>query len=92
MRIQNRQDWEKVRAGGKMRFVVTRGVLGRGVPMGVVCALGIEVYLGGSFPDLLTSPIFLSRLLLASAVFSVGGCLNANMSWNFHERRSAVDH
>ena len=69
--------------------MVTRGVVGRGVPLAIVCAVAIELYLGGSFPEALRTPAFLGRLLLALVVFSASGCLTARLTWDVHERRRA---
>jgi hypothetical protein len=52
-------------------------------------ALVIEAGLGGAFPAALWSQSFLGRLLLCVAVFSVTGCVNANVTWNAHENREA---
>jgi hypothetical protein len=84
---ESRQEWERIRAGGRTRYVLTRGVLGRGVPMALLVAIGIELYLGGSFPEALTTPGFLGRLLLGLALFSASGILTARLAWNVHERR-----
>ena len=89
MRVFRPDEWPGVRARGKGAFLVRYGFLGRGLPLGVLVALVIEAGLGGTFPAALSSPSFLGRLLLCVAVFSVTGCINANVNWNAHEKREA---
>ena len=88
MRIHNQEDWGKVRADGKGRYLLRAGVIGRGIPMGLVVALLIELWdPSGEMPEALLAPRFLLRLLLALAVFSASGCLSALANWRVHERR-----
>ena len=89
MRSYREDEWREVRAKGKGPFLFRTGFLGRGVPMGVVTALAIELYLGGRFPDALLEWDFLARLALAVGVFTLSGCLAANANWSLHERRYA---
>ena len=49
----------------------------------------LEAALATPFPNALWSPLFLLRLAALSAVFSLSGCLRANLSWNLHEKRHA---
>ncbi len=84
---RSQTEWDRIRERGKPWFLFSRGVLGRGIPMALICAVGIEVYVGGRFPDALLEAPFLGRLALALAVFSVGGLLNAQMQWKLHEKR-----
>jgi hypothetical protein len=88
MRIYNEEDWARVRAGGKGRYLLRSGVIGRGIPMGLVVTLLIELWdPSGHMPDALLAPRFLWRLLLALAVFSAGGCISSLANWSVHERR-----
>ena len=88
MRIHSKQDWAKIHADGKGRYLLRSGVIGRGIPMGLVVALLIELWdPSGEMPDALLAPRFLWRLLLALAVFSVSGCVSALANWRVHERR-----
>jgi hypothetical protein len=89
MRAFRADEWPSVRARGKRAFLLRYGLLGRGLPLGALVALVIEAGLGGAFPAALWSPSFLGRLLLCVAVFSVTGCVNANVTWNAHEKREA---
>lgn len=68
---------------------MTRGVLGRGLPMAILVAVGLELYLGGSFPEALRTSAFLGRLLLALVVFSASGSLTARLTWDAYERHRA---
>jgi hypothetical protein len=85
--VRTREEWLPLRARGKRWFLLRYGVLGRGLPLAVICALAIEVSLRSPFPEALWSPAFLGRLALAFAVFSASGCLTANATWNLYERR-----
>lgn len=87
MRSYNREDWIKVRAAGKRWFLLRNAVIARGLPMGIVVALVIEMYLGRPIPDALLEPPFLARLLLAVGVFSLSSSLSALANWRYHERR-----
>ena len=87
MKVFRPDEWPAVRARGKRAFLLRYGFLGRGLPLGVLVALVIEAGFGGTFPAALSSPTFLVRLLLCVTVFSVTGFINANVSWNAHERR-----
>ena len=89
MKVFRPEEWPSVRARGRGAFLFRYGFLGRGLPLGVLVALVIEGSLGGTFPAALTSPAFLGRLLLCVGVFSVTGCINANLSWNAYEKRAA---
>lgn len=85
--VRDAQEWRPLRARGKTAFVLRYGVLTRGVPMALVVAVGIELYLGGRFPQALAEPAFLGRLLLSLVVFSVSGCFRALMLWRLYEGR-----
>ena len=90
MVAHSQREWDLIRQRGKPRFLFTRGVLGRGIPMALVCALGVEIYLGGELPDALLEAPFLGRLALGLAIFSLGGVLNAQMQWKLHEKRFGI--
>jgi hypothetical protein len=88
MRLHGREDWARIRTAGRGQYLFRYGVLGRGVPMGILVALLIELLdPSGAMPDALLEPRFLWRLLLAIAVFAASGCLSALANWRMHERR-----
>jgi hypothetical protein len=89
MRSWTAAEWPAVRARGKNAFLLRYGFLRRGLPLGVVVALAIEAGLGGQFPDALSSPLFLLRLALSVAVFTLSGCISASFTWSVQERRFA---
>ena len=91
MVVRHREEWQRIRARGRRAFVLRYGVLGRGVPMALLCALAIEFTLGSPFPDALTSPAFLGRLAFAFVVFAIGGAFTATMTWRLYERRFGAD-
>lgn len=82
-----RREWERMRAQGRTRFVLLSGVLGRGLPLGLVVAVAIQILTGEPLPESLLGAGFLARALLAVAVFSVSGCLSAYTTWRLHQRR-----
>ena len=88
MRVHSSEDWAKIRTAGRGQYLFRYGVLGRGLPMGILVALLIEVFSPSApMPDALLEPRFLGRLLLAIAVFSASGCISALANWRIHERR-----
>jgi hypothetical protein len=87
MRSYTEPEWKRVREAGMIPFLIRHGFLGRGLPLGIVTAVVIEVYLGGTFPDALSDPSFLGRLAFAVAVFTLSGSLAARANWALHERR-----
>jgi hypothetical protein len=89
MVIRSEEEWNRIRARGRTRFLVTRGVLGRGLPMAAAISAVIELYLGGTFPDALRSASFWERFALAFALFSLSGIFSAQLRWNLHERHRA---
>ena len=89
MQSWSANEWNSVRARGRNAFLFRYGVIGRGLPLGALCAVAIEGALGGAFPAALWSSSFLLRLIALAAVFSVSGCLRANINWNLHERKHA---
>jgi hypothetical protein len=89
MRVWRAEEWPSVRARGKTNFLIRYGFLGRGLPLGVLVAVAIEAALGSPWPDALTSPQFLVRLVALVAVFTASGCVRANYQWNHYEKRFA---
>ena len=88
MRIHSEEDWAKIRTLGRERYLLRYGVIGRGLPMGIVVALLIELWdPSGAMPDALLDLRFLGRLLLAIGVFAASGCISALANWRMHERR-----
>lgn len=88
MRIHGREEWAKLEAEGRGRYLLRYGVIRRGLPMGIAVALLIEALSpSGEMPGALSEPTFLGRLLLAVAVFSASGCISAFANWRVHERR-----
>ena len=85
--VRTREEWAPLRARGRRWFLLRYGVLGRGLPLALLCAVAIEVSLGSPFPDALRSQAFLGRFALAFAAFSLSGCITANASWNLYERK-----
>jgi hypothetical protein len=89
MRIDRVEDWHRVRAAGKTRFVLLSG-LARGIPMGLAVMILIELFAGGPFPESLATWRFAWRALLAVAIFTASGCVSAMVNWGVFERRFAA--
>lgn len=89
MRSWSAAEWPAVRARGKNDFLLRYGFMRRGLPLGLVVALALEGGFGGELPEALWSAMFLLRLVLCVAVFTLSGCISASAAWNVHERRSA---
>jgi len=88
MRLHSEEDWSRIRTLGKGQYLLRYGVIGRGVPMGILVALLIELLNpSGAMPGALLEARFLWRLLLAVAVFAASGCISALANWRLHERR-----
>ncbi len=84
--IRSRREWERIRAGGLPRYLLSYGILVRGLPMALVVIVVIEWMRGGP-PDasLLRDPDFYERALFAVAVFSLGGMASAWARWKAGE-------
>jgi hypothetical protein len=89
--VRTQEEWAPLAARGKPWFLLRYGVLGRGLPLALICAVAIELSLGGRFPEALRDASFLGRFALAFAVFSASGCLTAHVTWNLYARRFGGD-
>ncbi|MEN8184668.1 MAG: hypothetical protein ABFS46_19275 [Myxococcota bacterium] len=63
------------------------GVLGRGLPVGVVLAVVVQMITGSPLPDSLLTARFGLTTLAAVALFSLSGCIRADARWRMAERR-----
>ncbi len=87
MKAYKPDEWARQREKGRMSFLLRHGFLGRGLPLGLITAVVIELYLGGTFPEALQDVAFAGRVALAVGVFTLSGSLAANANWSLHERR-----
>ena len=87
MQLSSREEWDRVRARGRTRYLVLVGVVRRGLPMGVLVAFAVEVLTGRPVPDSLLSPRFVLTVLAGVALFSLSGCIRAAAQWRLAERR-----
>jgi hypothetical protein len=85
--VRTREEWQAIRARGKRWFVLRYGILGRGLPLAVICSLAIEFTLRSRSPEARGVLDFLQLFLLALLVFSTTGTLTATTTWNLYERR-----
>jgi hypothetical protein len=56
VQLSTREEWDRVQARGRTRYLVLAGVVRRGLPMGVLVAFAVEVLTGRPVPDSLLSP------------------------------------
>ncbi len=87
MGLSNREEWDRVRVRGRTRYLVLAGVVQRGLPMGVVVALAVEVLTGRPVPDSFVSLRFAFTVLAGVSFFSLSGCIRAATQWRLAERR-----
>jgi hypothetical protein len=85
--VRSPAEWQPVRAAGKRWFLIRYGVIGRGLPLAVVCAAGIQFALGTRPNEWLRTDAFWLRLVLLIVIFSLSGLVTANATWNLYERR-----
>lgn len=86
MRAYRDDEWARVRERGRWAYVMRHGLLSRGLPLGLITAVVLEVYLGDKLPGAFLSLAFLGRLFLAVGVFTLSGAVSANANWIVHER------
>jgi hypothetical protein len=87
MIVRSREDWEQLVARGQQQFLLQNGVLRRGLPLGILLGVVLELYLGGRFPDSLGQASFWARTALCVVVFSTSGVLRSLALWNAYRRR-----
>jgi hypothetical protein len=87
--VKTREQWDQLLVRGRNRFLLENGVLRRGLPLGIVLAVILELYLGGRFPEALRNAAFWGRLALCVGVFSTSGALRSLAIWNAYRRRYA---
>jgi hypothetical protein len=87
MIVKSREEWDRLVARGRQRFLLENGVLRRGLPLGLLLGVVLELYLGGVFPDSLRQASFWGRTALCVAVFSTSGVLRSLALWNAYRRR-----
>jgi hypothetical protein len=85
--IRSREEWERVVSAGRQQFLLQNGVLRRGLPLGLLLGVVLELYLGGTFPDSLAKASFWGRTALCVLVFSTSGMLRSLALWNAYRRR-----
>jgi len=51
MIVKGREEWDRLVARGRQQFLLENGVLRRGLPLGLLLGVVLELYLGGVFPD-----------------------------------------
>ncbi|MEB2344654.1 MAG: hypothetical protein OZ948_07940 [Deltaproteobacteria bacterium] len=76
-----RAEWERIRRTGVWPYAIRRG-LARGIPMGIVIIVLLELVQGRSFgPALFRDPAVLGRFALAIVLFSLGGVVSTYARW-----------
>jgi hypothetical protein len=83
-----RREWQRIRARGLPAFLLVRGVLYRGIPMAIAVVLLLGLVKGdGSVAAMLRDPGFVGRLIVATALFSLGGIVSAYARWRALDTR-----
>jgi hypothetical protein len=78
---QRRAEWERIRHTGVWPYAIQRG-LARGIPMGIVIIVLLELIQGRRFGfELFREPEVLGRLALAVVLFSLGGVVSTYARW-----------
>jgi hypothetical protein len=81
LEAQRRAEWERIRRTGVWPHALRRG-LARGIPMGIVIIVALELIQGRKLGlDLLREPEVLGRLALAIVLFSLGGVVSTYARW-----------
>ncbi len=92
MAVLNREEWERIRAGGRTRYMLLWGVCGRGIPIALVLMVIFLALEGRSFDaELLRDTSLWIRFVLAAALFSVGGVVSSYNRWRQMEQRYGGD-
>ena len=84
---RSREAWERARAGGRTRFLLVRGVLARGLPLGVLMTVVIAGLEGTPLADAAVTPRYWVVAVFCFLVFSATGSLAAWSRWQAMERR-----
>ena len=85
--FRNPQEWEPVRTAGKPWFLIRYGVLGRGLPLVLLCAVVDPVRARHAARGVAEVAGLLIRLGLFVVLFSFTGVMTANATWKLNERR-----
>jgi len=84
----NPLDWERLRARGRLAFVLTHGIIGIGLPAALLVATA-TLWLGGNPGPLVSIANALEVTFIIFLVAPLGGAIAANAWW---ERREARRH
>jgi len=81
LEAQRRAEWERIRRTGVWPHAIRRGLM-RGVPMGLVIILVLELIQGRKLGvELFRDPEVLGRFALAVVLFSLGGVVSTYARW-----------
>jgi len=83
MGSEDKLRWDKLRSKGRARFILVRGGLMWGLPLGIVWNL-VEFVRGGR--EMLVSRFFDEGLFMLCGFF-LGGCLFSAYQWNSYENK-----
>ena len=87
MRNYTAEQWARIREGGKARFLVSNGLLARGLPLGALMAFVVVSLQGVPLPSGFFTWRFAATLLFSIGVFTATGSMAARASWSVHERK-----
>lgn len=84
----SREEWPRIRAAGRTRYLLLWGVLGRGIPMALVVMLVFLLLEGKPLhAGLLRDGGEWLRFFAAAGLFSVGGVVSSYARWRAMEQR-----
>ena len=84
MRIESREEWERVRARGHGHWILWQGIVGFAVPLAALILL--TEFLTGSFPNPEIENWWL-RVPIGAFIFAAGGYIIADRAWHEAEDR-----
>ena len=85
------EQWTRIREGGKTRFLLSNGLLARGLPLGALMAFVVTSLQEIPLPSGFLTWRFAATLLFSIGVFTATGSLAARASWSVHERKFLAD-
>ena len=91
MRNYTEEQWSRIREAGKTRFLLSNGLLARGLPLGALMSFAVTSLQGEPMPAAFFTVRFLGLLLFSIGIFTATGSLAARASWSLHERRFPAD-
>lgn len=81
MKEKDKKYWKKIREKGKRHFILYRGIIGWGIPTGILYTIMIKGLKGVTIGDIL------GKLIISIIVFPIGGYFWGLWVWNIQEKK-----